>query len=125
MTISPPGGGGSKLRKLRVNKTKEARFPFPLPQFIKIGDTSNVGIMLITSWYKYRDTSPPSGHVIKLSRDRATRHYCSVLDKSWARSWNKYAERNRIQHSQLIKVKAVTPPQVVIESRIPKNINFF
>ena len=46
-----------------------------MSQVTKIGDTSNVEILLVTSWYKYGDTSAQNGHVIKLSRDRITGHY--------------------------------------------------
>ena len=91
LTFPPPGGGGPKLRKSIGNKIKKARFHLPSPQFAKISDISNVGILLIASWHKYKDTSPPIGHVIgkiRLSRDRATGHYCPVLDKNWVNDWN-------------------------------------
>ena len=80
---------------------------------------------MIVSWHKYKDTLPPIGHVIgkiRLSRDRATGHYCSVLDKNWANDWNKYDEYDRIKQSHLIEVEVATSPQVIIKSKILKSI---
>ena len=98
MTISPPGGGRPKPRKFTISNTKKAKFSFPLPQVTKIGNTLSVEILLV-----------------------ATGGYCSALEKSWAGSWNKYTKRYRAQHSQLRKVKAVTHPQVIIESKSLEN----
>ena len=98
LTIPPPGGGRPKPRKFTISNTKKAKFSFPLPQVTKIGNTLSVEILLVAS-------------------------YCSVLEKSWAGSWNKYTKLYRAQHSQLRKVKAVTPPQVIIESKSLENTN--
>ena len=67
LTIPPPGGGRPKSRKFILSKTREAKFSFSLSQVTKIGDTLNVEILLVASWYKHRDTSAQDGYVITLS----------------------------------------------------------
>ena len=79
----------------------------------------------MASWYKHKDTLAQAGHVIAQSRDKATGSYCSALEKGWSESWNKYTKQHRTQHSQLRKVKAVTPPQVIIEPKSLENTSKF
>ena len=72
-------------------------------------------------WLTVKDTLPPIGHVVgktRLSRDRTTGCYCSVLNKNWINNWNKYGERNNGKQSHLLKVRVSTSPRVINKSRI-------
>ena len=120
LTIPTPGGGSYKLKKSIRNKTKKA-----ITTVRKKSDILKVGMLLTKGWHKCKDTLPPIGHVvggIRPSRGRATGRYCSVLDKSWAEAWNKYAEYNRIKQSQLKEVEAATPHRVISKSKILRSI---